>query len=58
MNVCKIIFLLQFIFLPALLNEACVVVKEGGLMLARGFDGFPGGEVQQQARLSATGWTH
>ena len=48
----------QFIFLPALLDEACVVVKEGGLMLAEGFDGFSGGQVQQQARLPATGWTH
>ena len=41
-----------------MLDETCVVVKEGGLVLAGGLGGFSGGQVDQQARLPAAGGTH
>ena len=40
-------------FLPALLYDSCVVVKDGGLMLHGGIDGLAGGELHQQACLPA-----
>ena len=47
----------KFVFLPILLNDSSIILKDGGHVQHGGISGLASGEVHQQARFSTFRWT-